>query len=259
MNLGIVRAHREGILTATTLMANGAAFDDALRLARETPTLDVGCHAVLVQGQSLVTGKPLPATVKDLIFALARRDLNPYAELRAQLERIVQAGLQPTHIDTHKHTHLLPPVLDALARLAEEFRIRWVRRPFDLPLDGTPVPWTRRAVSRALGFLRRRFHSTLTRHGCQTTDHFAGFSLTGYLRTEDVIRLIENLPAGTTEFMTHPGVLTDELRHARTRLKESREAELRALTAPEVRAALDRAGVQLSGYRCLSSSSDQRS
>lgn len=259
MNLGIVRAHREGILTATTLMANGAAFDDALRLARETPTLDVGCHAVLVQGHSLVTGKPLPATVKDLIFALSRRDLNPYAELRAQLERIAQAGLQPTHIDTHKHTHLLPPVLDALARLAEEFHIRWVRRPFDLPLDGTPVPWKRRAVSRALGFLRRRFHSTLTRHGCHTTDHFAGFSLTGYLRTEDVVRLIENLPAGTTEFMTHPGVLTDELRQARTRLKESREAELRALTAPEVRAALHRAGVQLSGYRCLSSSSDQRS
>ena len=63
VNQGIVEAHRRGILTATTLMANGAAFEDALRLARETPSLDVGCHLVLISGQSLSTGKPLPLTV----------------------------------------------------------------------------------------------------------------------------------------------------------------------------------------------------
>ena len=70
-----MEAHRRGILTATTLMANGDAFDDAVRLARETPSLDVGCHLVLIGGRSLVTGKPLPATVAQLLRALVRREI----------------------------------------------------------------------------------------------------------------------------------------------------------------------------------------
>src|SRR5205085_5779357 len=111
VNQGIVEAHRDGILTAATLMANGAAFEDALDLARQTPSLDIGCHLVLIGGRSLVTQKPLPATVPQLAAALARRAICPYNELKAQVRRIVDSGIQPTHLDTHKHTHLAPPVL----------------------------------------------------------------------------------------------------------------------------------------------------
>src|SRR5208283_5323715 len=106
---------------------------DAIRLARQTPALDIGCHLVLIGGNSLVTGKPYPRSVAQLLIALARRGLNPYQELAAQVRRIRAAGLDPSHLDTHKHTHLAPPVLDALVRVAEEFGIRWVRRPFDYP------------------------------------------------------------------------------------------------------------------------------
>ncbi len=135
VNRGIVAAHREGILTATTLMANGAAFDDAVRLARETPALDIGCHLVLISGRSLVPPyAPLPASVAELLRALAARRMRLYDELAAQVRKILAAGVKPTHLDTHKHTHLAPPVLDAVARIAEEFGIRWVRRPFDFPL-----------------------------------------------------------------------------------------------------------------------------
>jgi predicted glycoside hydrolase/deacetylase ChbG (UPF0249 family) len=134
VNRGIVDAHRGGILTATTLMANGAAFDDAVQLARQTPSLDIGCHLVLVGDRSLVSGKPFPLTVGQLLAALARREIRPYEELAAQVQRILDAGIRPTHLDTHKHTHLAPPVLDAVARLSETFGIRWVRRPFDFPL-----------------------------------------------------------------------------------------------------------------------------
>src|SRR5690349_15492640 len=102
-------------------MANGDDFDDALRLARDTPTLDIGAHLVLVQGDSLLTGNPLPATITQLLAALAKRQLHPFDELRAQLRKILDAGIRPTHLDTHKHTHLAPPVLDAVARLSEEF------------------------------------------------------------------------------------------------------------------------------------------
>lgn len=243
VNQGIVEAHRNGILTATTLMACGAAFDDAVRLARETRTLDIGVHLVLV-GQP-----PYPMTVARLMRAVALGRIAIYDELSAQVRKVVDAGLNPTHLDTHKHTHLLPPVLDAVARISEEFKIPWVRRPFDFPLTPRGVSWKTRTVSRALGAVRSRFELVLKGHRCRYTDHFAGFQITGKFDAADVAALIRALPEGSTEFMCHPGVCTGELRAARTRLKESREAELRALTSPEVRRALEESGVKLASYR----------
>lgn len=258
VNRGIVDAHRRGILTATTLMANGPAFDDAVRLARETPSLDIGCHLVLIGDRSLVSGKPYPPTVSRLLAALARCEIRPYDELSAQVRRILDAGIRPTHLDTHKHTHLAPPVLDAVARIGEEFGIRWVRRPFDFPLGALrgSVPRLKRMTNDALGLLRRRFHRVLARHGCRTTDHFAGFQITGRFRTAELVELLAALPAGSTEFMCHPGYCGQDLRAAPTRLKESRERELEALTAPETRAALERHGIELVGYRELEASAD---
>ena len=256
VNRGIADAHQRGILTATTLMANGAAYDDAIRLARAMPTLDIGCHLVLIGERSLVSGKPYPLTVARLLAALARREIRPYEELRAQVRRILDTGIHPTHLDTHKHTHLAPPVLDAVARIGEEFGIRWVRQPFDFPLNALrgPAPRLKRITSGAMGLLRRRFHRVLARHGCRTTDHFAGFQITGRFRTAELVELLACLPDGSTELMCHPGYCGEELRRAPTRLKESRERELEALTAPETRAALERHGIELVGYAGLESS-----
>jgi chitin disaccharide deacetylase len=253
VNQGIVDSHRHGILTATTLMANGSAFDDAVRLARETPSLDIGCHLVLIGGRSLLTGRAYPLTVPRLLAALARRELRAYEELKAQTQRIVAAGIQPTHLDTHKHTHLAPPVLDAVARIGEEFGIHWVRRPFDFPLTSLrgAVPAMKRVTSHALGLLRRRFHRVLQKHGCRTTDHFAGFQITGRFHTAELVKLLAMLPAGSTELMCHPGRCGEALRDARTRLKESRERELEALVASDVHAALERNQVDLVRYADL--------
>ncbi len=250
VNSGIVEAHRHGILTATTLMANGDAFEDALRLARETPSLDIGCHLVLIGGQSLVTKKAFPATAAQLVAALSLGKLDVYRELAAQLQRLVDCGIQITHLDTHKHTHLAPPVLDAVARLAEDFDIRWVRRPFDFPLQAlrSGVPRAKRLTSHALGLMRRRFHRVLERHGCRTTDHFAGFQITGRFRTAELMELMAEIPEGSTELMVHPGHCGAALHAAPTRLKESREAELAALVAPEVRSAMLRHGIGLVNY-----------
>ena len=220
VNEGIVYAHQEGILTATTLMATGSAFDHAVALARETPGLDVGVHLVLVGAEGY------PPTVPRLMRALGSLDI--YQELVRQVRKVLDAGIRPTHLDTHKHTHLLPPVLRAVARVAEEFKIPWVRRPLAGLLQGV---------------LRRR--------GCRTTDHFSGFSLTGKYDAAQLSKVIRRLPEGVTEFMCHPGFCTDELRAARTRLKESRKRELDALISPEVRAALDQAGVTLTRYADL--------
>jgi predicted glycoside hydrolase/deacetylase ChbG (UPF0249 family) len=99
--------------------------------------------------------------------------------------------------------------------------------------------------------VRRSFYRRLERSGCRTTDHFAGFEITGDYGTPELVSLIGGLPPGTTELMCHPGRCTDELRHARTRLKESRERELEALTAAETRRAIERSGVRLVSYRDL--------
>ncbi|MBV6430132.1 MAG: Chitooligosaccharide deacetylase ChbG [Bryobacteraceae bacterium] len=252
VNEGIVHAHTHGILTAATLMANGGAFDHAVELAKRHPSLDIGCHLVLVGGRSpLPPHKPYPKDLKALLAAIVKRQLAVERELAAQIEKILAAGVKPTHLDTHKHTHLLPPVLETVARLSHRYGIPWVRRPFDYPMSAAGVPLARRLLSRSLEVLRRRFHRALSSRGCRTTDHFAGFQLTGHFDARELVALLEQLPPGSTEFMTHPGFCTGELLSSRTRLKESRRRELDALTAEETREAVKRLGIRLVCYRDL--------
>lgn len=238
VNAGIVHCHRAGVLTSTTLMANGAAFDHAVQLARETPSLDIGGHLVLVQGKSLVTGEPLPEKPQQLAAALLAGRIRPYEELRAQVQKLVDAGIRPSHFDTHKHTHVLPSVFSAVARLAREFDVPFVRLPFDA--DWWPVRpvdmWYRGALKRA---------------GLRATNHFLGFRLTDTLTKESLAAALRRLPAGSTEFMCHPGYLGEELKHAPTRLKQTRVRELEAITSPDIAAVLKSESITLINYRQL--------
>lgn len=231
---GIVEAHREGIVTSTSLMATAPAFRDAVRLAVENPSLGVGCHLVLAGGGSMpgLTG-PLPDSVAELAWALALGRIRPYQEMDAQVRRMLDAGLTPSHLDAHKHTHMLPPVAEAMGRISKQFRIPWVRRPLDVPVLGACL-----ALS-------------LTLHGCRMASRFEGFRRTGSIEAAWLRETIRGLPPGITELMCHPGFLGAELAAARTRLKESRVRELRALTSPLVRSAVQEAGVELIDYRHL--------
>jgi predicted glycoside hydrolase/deacetylase ChbG (UPF0249 family) len=239
VNAGIVHAHRSGVLTSTTLMANGEAFEDAVRLAKETPTLDIGAHLVLVQGQSLLDGQPLPETPLQLLGVLAKRGLNVYAELKAQIEKIRDNGLRISHLDSHKHTHLVPAVFRTVVKLADEFGIRWVR----LPLDST-VRLGR--LSCAVG--NRYYRRFADGKNVRMTDQFLGFRLTGSLTEETFAEALNKLEDGTAEFMCHPGYLGDELRQARTRLKESRLLELEALTSPRIRQLISEQAIELGPF-----------
>jgi predicted glycoside hydrolase/deacetylase ChbG (UPF0249 family) len=234
VNEGILEAHRNGILTATTLMAGGAAFEHAVQLARLNPSLDVGCHLTLISGSSLLSPHdPLPASLPQLATSLVRRRIRIYDEFVAQVRKILDAGVALTHLDTHKHTLMLPGVATAVARVSREFRIPWVRRPLAVPVAGPLLA------------LR------LARRGCLMTDHFLGYRLTGRLDCAALVALIRRLPEGSSELMCHPGFLGAELRAARTRLKESRQRELEALTSLAARQALEEAGVRLTNYRSL--------
>ena len=229
VNEGIVHAHRQGILTAATLMATGPAFEHAVALAREDPGLDVGVHLVLVGAEGY------PATPARLAAAVALGRIPIHDHLARQVRKILEAGIRPTHLDTHKHAHMLPPVLDAVAQIAQEFRIPWVRRP--IPMR---VP-----------FLESMLQRRLIRRGCRTTDNFAGYEITGRYDARGLAAVIRSLPEGLTEFMCHPGFCGAELRAAPTRLKDSRRVELDALTSAEARQALEESAVTLTSYRDL--------
>jgi chitin disaccharide deacetylase len=240
VNAGIVHAHTHGVLTSTTLMANGDAFDDAVQLGGQTPTLDIGAHLVLVQGRSLISGAPFPETPQRLLADLALGRWNAYTELRAQIEKIIAAGIKPTHLDSHKHTHLVPAIFRTLVRLAREFEIPYVR----LPLDAS-APFSRMPCAAAARF----YKGVARRFGVRMTDHFLGFRLTGSFTEDTFAAALSRLPEGTTEFMCHPGFLGPELEQASTRLKESRVRELEALTSPRIRHLVDAAAIRLGPFR----------
>jgi predicted glycoside hydrolase/deacetylase ChbG (UPF0249 family) len=247
VNTGIVEAHTRGVLTATTLMAYGSAFEHAVELAKSHESLDIGVHLQLVQ-------HPYPESIPAMLVQLASGRLKPQDEFRQQIEKVLAAGLEPTHLDTHKHIHLLPAVLDAIVPLSREYGISYIRRPFDLPFTGRPVPLALRLTAKAMSLPRRRF-SRMVPHA---TDHFAGFVLTGDFSAADLVHLIQTLPAGVTEFMCHPGHCGAELQAAATRLKDSRTAELAALTDPSVQEAIVRSEVVLTNYRALARSESAR-
>jgi predicted glycoside hydrolase/deacetylase ChbG (UPF0249 family) len=253
VNEGIIEAHHRGILTATTLMATGGAFQQAVMLAKESPELDVGVHLTLVGTRALSRPeRALPTSLRGLFVEIALGRLDVLREMEAQLMRVVDSGIIPTHFDTHKHTHLHPRVLDAVLALAAKYGIRWIRRPFDLPLpDEAEVPLRKRWMSRLISFRRSAFAGAIHAAGARSTDHFAGFQITGRFDTTCLAGLLCDLPEGVTELMCHPGRLGSELREASTRLKESRERELAALCSVETKDALRRAGIVLTRYRDL--------
>jgi len=268
VNAGIVRAHKTGIVTSTTIMANGEAFEDAVELARENPRLGVGCHLAVVGGRPvsspsevpslLDVGGALPATLTQLMIKLARGTVpidEIAREFRSQLERVARAGIRPTHLDTHKHSHTHPQVMRALARVAGEFGIRCVRNPF----EGVFAPahlsslskWAylkQYALSLAIQPGAIQFKRLARAHGLKTPDGFLGVGLTGMLDSAAIRSMMESLGEGTAELMCHPGVFDEDLDRAPTRLKRERQNELEALSDPGLRRLAAEQGIELINY-----------
>lgn len=249
VNEGILRSHLEGIVRSTSLMANGPAFEHAVRIAQKHPSLGVGCHLTLVQGESVASpGTQLPRSASRLLASPPTLQ-KALRELQAQIEALLDHGIRPSHLDTHQHVHLLPVVLEAVATLADRFRIPWIRKPFDTPLGMAPV--LRAGLALAIRPWRIPFEERLHRARCRTTDYFAGFVGTGAMDSRWLVALLAGLPGGIGELMCHPGICGPELQRAHTRLKQSREIEMRALCSDEVRRAVAEHGIELLSYRDL--------
>jgi predicted glycoside hydrolase/deacetylase ChbG (UPF0249 family) len=273
VNRGICRAYREGILTSATLMANAAAFEDAIEAASKNPGLGVGCHLVLVGGR--ITGNwaevgpladsdgRLPATVGTLVGKItlghvSERDI--VVELQAQIEKIQGAcrlaGIEPTHCDSHKHTHCHPVVMRAMAQAMTNTGMRKWRNPYESPTNVIETTGSSRKI-RVTGQIAGGLAAHLTKPlfgrlsrkwGLRAPDRFYGFAATGNLDGRGVGLLLESLPNGVSELMCHPGENDADLRETGTRLREQRAAELAALLTAGLRDVAARHGIELISY-----------
>src|SRR5262249_46988575 len=206
--------HGKGMLTSRIIMANGPAFDDAIEIALATPSLGVGCHVAVVDGlpisppadipSLLSSDGRLPGTVTELARKLGRvirvRDVE--REIGAQVQRVIDAGITPTHLDTHKHAHLHPGMLRALLCAAADFGIRRIRKPFEVVSQTIvgPAARARRAVhlkqwvaSLVTLPMAPVFSRAVARSRVLTPDRFYGIALTGLMDAGAIISLLKTL------------------------------------------------------------------
>ncbi len=267
VNRGIVESHQNGIVTSTTLMACSTRFADAATLAKDLPRLSVGCHVVLVDGEpttqpanipSLVSsGSPPEFRISLMNFAASaasgRLDEGQIeAEITAQIEKLQSAGIQVSHLDSHKHTHMFPVVMRGMLRAARGCGVKAIRNPFEPLVFAKFAKWKRQFQLRMMSSFRRNFQRALDEAGIATPDGCIGVAATGGLNQENFRQLIEQLPEGTWEFVSHPGYNDQELDTVRTRLRESREKELAILTSDATKEVLRREQVELISYWELS-------
>src|SRR6202142_3599352 len=277
VNRGIVEAHISGVVSSTTLMANGPAFADAVAAARSAPNLSVGCHVLLVDGPPVLPPDPVdtlrairsaePDRFYSSLSAFAARAMlggfdrdQLVAEVTAQIRKLQAAGIQVTHLDTHKHAHIFPEVLNALLRAARICGVRAIRNPIvpvkALParlFKGKPHLWKRYSQVRMLHTFARHFLKQKKRAGLLTPDGVLGVTETGASESggfrSPLRATLAALPEGTWELVCHPGYNDTDLAAVNTRLRESRDEERRLLTSAEFRQFLDEQKIQLVGYR----------
>lgn len=269
VNEGIIRAHREGVLTSTTLMADGLAFEHAVERAKQNPGLGVGCHLVLVGGLAISKREDiptlagdsghLPATLPEFVARVTTGRIRAEEielEMRAQIEKIRAAGIEPTHLDTHKHTHAHPRVMEALGRVAQSTGITRVRKPIETIRNSWELSRSEGAgismqlvAAAAVSAMEPQFEAIARKYALHSPDHFLGLAITGKIGPAQLRQMIEALEDGQTEIMVHPGLWDEDLRHSGTRLKQQREAELDGLLDPGVRSAIEERGIRLISFR----------
>jgi len=264
INQGIIKAYQEGILTSTSLVASGEAFEGAVALIHQHPGMDVGVHLTLIEEKSVLPPKDIPTLVnaegyfrKTALhftrdYLLNRIVLDEVRrELRAQIQKIRRKDVFLTHIDSHQHVHILPKILSVTLQLAHEFQIKAIRVPFEQMEWGHFLcvnKWPRLIQQLGLNFL-----SLYVRHRLKgyAPIHFFGFFDSGRLNTVRLAHIVSKLPRGISEIMCHPG-----LDDGRTMGKYSHWGynswdECRSLTHHSISDLIDSQKVMLTSFRSL--------
>jgi hopanoid biosynthesis associated protein HpnK len=273
VNRGIAEAHRNGIVTSTSLLANGCAFTDAVRTAGELPGLSVGVHLNLSDGRPTAPEQQVRTLLREdgefaggpeaLLFRLTAKSLKPKEvekEWSAQIEKVRASGIRPTHLDGHKHVQMLPGLFPIALRLAKKHGIEAVRVSHEasslraaLTAGGSSGLALKQGVqARGLKLLARDARALAERSGVATADYFCGIAQTGVLTKAGVQKLLASLPEGTTELMCHPGYADEALERSATRLQQSRQTELEILTDKDIRKSIAELGIRLINYEAIS-------
>jgi hopanoid biosynthesis associated protein HpnK len=274
VNRGIAHAHRKGLVTSTSLLANGRAFTSALDVARANPELGVGVHLNLSDGPPTATSAGVPGLLSPsgalenspeaLLLRIASRNFE-LAEVElewdAQIRKVRDAGISPSHLDGHKHVQMLPGLFEIVVRLAKKHSIRAIRISHEesklrtlLSSGGeqkTSVVLKQGVQARGLKLLARDAREMADRAGLVATDYFCGIAQTGAMTREGLEALLNNLPDGTTELMCHPGYSDEDLKRSSTRLQESRQSELEILTDARIRKLVATQGIRLISYQLM--------
>ena len=221
MTAGAIEAHRNGIVTACSIVANGREFEDAVARLRDCPSLEVGVHLTLVEEKSLTTGEVMPRNWQRFLVS---RFGDIEGELRLQIERVLVSGLKITHLNGHQHLHQLPRVSRIVRRLADEYSIGYVRVVNDR--GGR----SRRLAMAVLNALGDRSRSTI------------GVASAGHLDSAEIVRLLDHV-GQVTELVVHPGLSVEGYEH--WNYKWDRETQ--ALCDPAVRRSVEARQIQLIG------------
>lgn len=262
VNAAVAEGHARGCITSASLMPTGSVFEEAAEAARKTPSLGVGVHLTLVAEAPLNKVDLVRTLVgEDGCFAadhvvFVRRYLageldfgEVYREIAAQVERVVAAGLRPTHIDSHQHLHVLPKLMDMCVSLAKAHGIRAVRIPAEpyFFTGGYTADFKRTIGKWGLTFLANRARAKAARAGLFCPAHFRGMLAGGHMRADYLESVVRALPQGVTEVMLHPGADAAALA-ARYGWGYEWEAELAAATSPKVLSALREGQVELISF-----------
>lgn len=269
VNRAIIAGNSNGVVTSTTLMANAKATAEAMDLAKAQPSLKIGCHVVLIDGNPLSANLPsltngssrFRSSLKRFAFdavgkKIAADEIEREAE--TQLRKIQAGGLTISHVDSHKHTHMFPQILRPVLRAAKTCGIRAVRNPFE-PLRtwptgmvlGNPGLWMRSSAVLAFQMFAAEFRKALKENGMVSTDGTVGIAATGMMDQKILSRILGALPEGNWELVCHPGYSDADLQASGTRLTQSREIELSALTSAETKEIIVRRKIQLISYADL--------
>lgn len=271
VNRGILEAFQNGIVTSTSLLANGAAFAGAVEAARSAPGRGVGVHLNLSDGPPVADREAVISLLNDegkftggpesLLLRRARRGLvlaEVEQEWDAQIQKVRDAGIAPTHLDGHKHVHMLPGLFEIALRLAKKHNIGAIRVSLEASSlraalasgsnQNSAVVMKQGVQARGLKLLARHAREQAQRAGISTADYFCGIAQTGELTREGLAQFLKILPEGTTELMCHPGYADAALQKSPTRLQKSRQTELAILTDTGIRNLVASQGIRLIDY-----------
>jgi chitin disaccharide deacetylase len=251
VNAAVERAHRDGVLTAASLMVGAPAARDAVERARRLPSLAVGLHLVLADGPATLPAHAIPALVgpdgrfgdamaKDgcRFFFLPWVRAQLRREIRAQFEAFAATGLALDHVNTHKHFHLHPTVLSMILEIGREFGMKAVRLPYEPSTPAWLKPW--------IGLVRAR----LDRAGVAHNDYVVGIRDSGRMDERVLLEALAALPDGVGEIYCHPAEAGDA--PITPSMHDYRPAdELDALLSPRVAAALQATGVARGGFAAV--------